>query len=95
MDDARERWRAEHRRRRIRNRRLAPWLRALSNLLLVAAVVFAAAAVALDIAWFGGTIVCVFSGLLARGIPLSEIFGAGSPDGYVSDGGGDGGGDAG
>jgi hypothetical protein len=43
------------------------------------------------IAWFGGTIVCVFAGLLARGIPLSEIFGAGGS----TDGGGDGGGDAG
>jgi hypothetical protein len=91
MDDARQRWRAEHRRRRIRNRRLAPWRRAGTIALFVAAVAFAVVAVIVDIMWFGAAFVCLIAGLLVHGVPPGEIFASGgSADGYVPDGGGSG-----
>ena len=86
MDDARARWRVEHRRRRIRRRRYGPLVRALSVLLLVAAAGFAVAAVLADLMWFGAGLGCLVAALLLRGVTLSEIFSSGS-DVYVTPGG--------
>jgi protein-S-isoprenylcysteine O-methyltransferase Ste14 len=92
MDDARSRWRAEHRRRRIRTRKLAPWKRAAVIALFVAAAAFAVLAVVADIMWFTGTLACLFAGLRLHGLTFGEIFATGgSPDAYISgDGGGTG-----
>jgi hypothetical protein len=96
MDDARSRWRAEHRRRRIRARKLAPWRRAAVISLFVAAAAFAVVSAVVDIMWFTGTFVCLFAGLRLDGMTFGEIFGSGgSTDAYIDGGGGDSSGDSG
>jgi ABC-type transporter Mla maintaining outer membrane lipid asymmetry permease subunit MlaE len=90
MSDARERWKENHRARRVRARWVNPLRRRASTVLLVAAVGFVVLAIAVHLAWLTGFVVALLGGLMLRDVSLGEIFSAGGFDGYV-DGGGDGG----
>ena len=97
MSDARERWKAKHRKRRIRARWLNPLQLWTSNALLAIAFVCLVLAAVVDLNWCAGFLVAMFAGLRVRGITFGEIFSSGSGGdasigaGSSDDGGGGGG----
>ena len=91
MSDARERWKTEHRRRRVRARWLDPLKNVVSYVLIAAALVCLVLAPLVDVMFFGGFLVALVAGLLLRGVTFGEMFSAGGVDpGYTGDGGGGG-----
>ena len=84
MSDARERWRAQHRRARIREQRLAPIRRVAAPLCLVMAVGFGVLGLVIEWGWATPAFPLFYLGLRLYGVRPSKDGGAGgSTDGYV------------
>ena len=89
MSDARERWKENHRKRRIRARWLDPLENVVSYALIAAAVVCIALTPIVHPMLFLGFFALLIPGLMLRGMSVGEIFSHGGVDpGYTGDGGG-------